>query len=571
MHKTNAGKFGLTVADISSHSIGDFLNIDKLVNDYGERITVNVHRLKPYAMIRKALQQGEIEEAQDKLYEFFRLIDDSKNELMIQTGRVNRLKQDDAFAVLSHDEKVREENKISIATLYCCHEIEKQLVNYFPTVNFKVSSESVEDQLIFNLMDKYEQISEMSRGGSAVFYRGKEVYTGRNVVIRVYRDLNMGDGSGKINDPRLARALNLKHRNVIKVLGSDLKNYPRHLVLEHIDGISLDHLIGHIPFTLHRAYKIISQLCQALYHLHINGIIHGNIKPDKVLIDNELEPVISPFEILSSSQSHEHNSANSQNLLYAAPELLNGTLQVADYKTDQFAMGLLAFELIAGRPLFCDLAKGESRSNIQAIFEKRQRFFFVKSYRKEALSALQIPRKMEQIIARMLSEKPENRYDSMKEVLAELALVQIPLDAVTEVAMSSYERCCIANPNFTQSFYEHLFNKSPERQEILSFFERQGRPDVKNRREKMLRVAIDLLIRGRKEPEKLSSIVRMDAHGGIPARLYQTFIDSMVETIAENDYLWRRYRDEHRLNPIEKAWQEIKTSALEILEKPKIR
>ncbi|MCB0634309.1 MAG: protein kinase, partial [Lewinella sp.] len=495
-------------------------------------------------MIRKALQHGDIEEAQDMLHEFFRFIEDSKNELLIQTGRVNRLKKEDAFAILSQEEKTREENKISIATLYCCHEIEKQLINYFPTVNFKVSSESLADQLVFNLMDKYEQITEMNRGGSAVFFKGKEVYTGRNIIIRVYRDLHMGDGSGKISDPRLARALNLKHRNVIKVLGSDLKNYPRHLVLEYIDGISLDHLIGHLPFTLHRSHKIITQLCQALYHLHINGIIHRNIKPDKVLIDNELEPVISPFEILSSSQNHEPNSANSQNLLYAAPELLTGALETPDYKSDQFAMGLLAYELIAGRPLFCDTGKGESRSNIQAIFEKRQRFLQVKSYRKAALAGLNVPRKMEQIIARMLSEKPEDRYESMKEVLADLALVHIPADAVTEVAMSSYERCCIANPHFTQSFYEHLFDKSPDKHEITPFFEKQKPSEVVNRREKMLRVAIELLIRARKEPEKLVSVLHLQSHGGVPARLYQSFIESLLDTVADNDYLWQRYEDQ---------------------------
>ncbi len=517
-------------------------------------------------MIRKALQNGDLESAHQKLNEFFTGMENIRNELLSQTARIKRLQKEDAMEVISYEQKVLEENKISLATLFCCHEIEEQLVQYFPTVKFKVTSESLSDQLMVKLRDQYEELMEMNRGGSAVFFKGRETYTGRQVVIRVYRDLNLEQqDAGKINDPRLERALNLKHRNVIKVLGSDLKNYPKHLVLEYIDGISLDHLIGEVPFTLYRAYRIICQISQALYHLHINGIIHGNIKPDKVLIDNELEPVISPFEIVSSTQSGSANSASSQNLLYSAPELLKGKLEKPDYKSDQFGIGLLAYELIAGTPLFCNCYRGESEHNIQTVFENRLRFFQLKTHRKALLSDLQVPKKLEQIIGKLLSENPEDRYDSMKEVLEDLNDVKIPVEEALETAMASYERCCIANPHFTADFYKKLFESTLHKEEILPFFQINETAKDRTRREKMLRIAIELLIRGEKEKEKLREILKIDAHKKVAPHLYQVFINTILETVAENDYLWQRLSEAGRPNPIEYAWEAVKQKGMEIL------
>lgn len=141
-------------------------------------------------MIRDAIREGDITLAQEKLDEFFSFIDDARNELNIQTGRTNRLYNEDQMGTLSQEEVDRAMNKISIATLFTCHAIEKKLIEYFPSVNFKISSESLVDQLIIKHIGRYEQIEERQKGGSAIFFRGKEVHTGRRVMFRVLKELS---------------------------------------------------------------------------------------------------------------------------------------------------------------------------------------------------------------------------------------------------------------------------------------------------------------------------------------------------------------------------------------------
>lgn len=518
-------------------------------------------------MIRDAIKNGDITQAQEKIDEFFKFIDDARNELYIQTGRTNRLHAEEQLGTLSQEEKDREMNKLSIATLFTCHAIEKKLIQYFPSVNFKISSESLEDQLVIKHIGRYEQIEEKQKGGSAIFFRGKEVHTDRRVMFRVLKELNFDrDDQHRLVDERLQRVLKLKHRNIIKVLGADLSSFPHHLILEYIDGISLDHLIGRVPFTISRALTIFRELCEAVYHLHVNNIVHKKIKPDKVLIDNELRPIISPFDIVSSSKRQLSNSISTQNLLYEAPELLRGTVDAPDFQSDQFSLGLLAFELMSGYPLFCKKRPHDSEPNVYEVFEARMQFFKDEdpAYREAVLAKSGIPEAIRTILLRMLNLNPQKRYPSLLEAEEDLEVVAINRDTNVELALASYERCCVANPNFTQDFYQkHLFKKPA----IKAIFDsRQKENNSKpSQREKMLRIAIDTLIHHQSEPEKLKHILHLNAHAGVDINLYADFIDSIIKCIQENDALWKSYNQRGSKNPVKKAWEHIKASAVETI------
>lgn len=518
-------------------------------------------------MIRDAIREGDITLAQEKLDEFFSFIDDARNELNIQTGRTNRLYNEDQMGTLSQEEVDRAMNKISIATLFTCHAIEKKLIEYFPSVNFKISSESLVDQLIIKHIGRYEQIEERQKGGSAIFFRGKEVHTGRRVMFRVLKELSFDKEIQAARvDERLQRVLKIKHRNIIKVLGADLSSFPHHLILEYIDGISLDHLIGRVPFTISRALTIFQELCEAVYHLHVNNIVHKKIKPDKVLIDNELRPIISPFDIVSSSKRHAADAFSSQNLLYESPEVVRGKATTPDFRSDQFSLGLLAFELISGHPLFCQNHRSHTQPNIFEVFEARQRFFQDDdaAYRENLLAQAGIPESIRGILLRMLDREPKNRYPSLLEAWEDLERVAIKRDDDVEMALASYERCCVANPNFTQDFYhKHLFKKAA----IKDIFEtrRNENSSKPSQREKMLRIAIDTLIHHQSEPHKLKQILYLNAHAGVDLNLYEDFIDSIIKCIQDNDALWKSYNRRGSKNPVKSAWDHIKTSAMEVI------
>ena len=516
-------------------------------------------------MIREILKEGDISGAHLKLEEFFDFIQGIQKDHDLLSIRKNNLEESKHQGTSKEEDMKIEKNKLNLAMLNCCHEIENALPDYFPEIHFDFSSESLIDQLRLKSRGKYMDIVELFNGASAVFFEAKEVGTGRQVVLRVFKEVNYhNENPNNVEDDRVKRALNIKHRNIIKILYADLDKYPRYVALEYINGMSLDHLIGKISFSLKRTVSIIRQLCEALYHLHTNEVVHKDIKPDKVLIDNELIPVISPFDIASSLK--DNPTLNVNKLLYASPELLKGNITKLDYKSDQFALGLLFYEILAGKPLFCSISQGQIERNVRGIFENRLKFFTNKKFRNECFAELGIPKRLKSIIAKMVSENPEERYNNLREVKIDLDKVKIEVEEHIEIATSSYERCNIREPNFTEYFYKILFSKSDYYQDVSKYFDSKDISEWKKiQRYKMLRIAIDSLIQCESEPEKFQQIFKLGAHAGLENYLYKSFIEAILRCIREKDPLWD-HRDKVS-ETIHDAWDQIMEASFRIIDK----
>lgn len=510
-------------------------------------------------MIRKLIKKGNTQKANEKLFEFINSIKEIEDECVQLINRTNSLKQKEQRGTIENADQETAANQLTMATLYYCQELEKKILEYFPTLNYSMATVSLEEQLGLKLMGKYHKIQRVIDGSSMAFFRANQTNTDRRVMLRVSKKQSYDDSSQATEEKdKLKKVFGIKHRNIIKVLNADLETYPRFLVLEHINGVSLDHLVSRTPFSSQRSLSIFRQLAEAVYYLHINQIVHKNIKPDKVLIDNELVPVISPFDIVSSGK--QKPAFTLEQLLYTAPEILKNEVGEGNYQSDQFSLGLLMYEILAGRPLF---GSEDSELNINAhvIIENRLRFFQVETHKKRLLNQLTAPRSLKLIITKMLSELPKDRYSSMREVILALDKVRLPSDPQVDLALASYERCCIANPDFVEHFYDNLFNHSEFKTPIKHHFEKQEAPLVNNKRFKMLRVAMDLIIHCQKEPANLASILNLGIHHKVEANWYKSFIKAMIGTVQANDPLWTD--DE---TAIQAAWDEIEAAAGKIIE-----
>jgi hypothetical protein len=215
------------------------------------------------------------------------------------------------------------------------------------------------------------------------------------------------------------------------------------------------------------------------------------------------------------------------------------------------------YELITGESVY----SGSSRS-AHTIVENRLRFFKSKSFRKERLSKLSDNKQLKIIISKMLSELPNDRFESMRDVVQALGKVHIPSDEHIEIALDSYERCCIVNTNFVQDFYAKLFNEAEHKEDITAFFKNSNAPQDDKKRSKMLRVAIDLLINCKYEPEKLKKVLLMDIHNGIMPKLYHSFMQTIIATVEVNDPLWQQKTSRKK---VELAWQKVAKSVYELL------
>lgn len=199
--------------------------------------------------------------------------------------------------------------------------------------------------------------------------------------------------------------------------------------------------------------------------------------------------------------------------------------------------------------------------------KERIKFFSVKKHRKERASETDMPYELKKVIFKMLAEKPEDRYETFEEIVRELDRIKLSCSPEAEVASSSYQRCCIANPEFTKDFYDKLFKHPTHQGEIKKFFSNVSDEKQKSRRERMLRLSIELLIENGSEPVKLKKIKKLTPHKGVGNHLYEGFIDTIIDCVAENDYVWKRYKERGTDNPIQTAWAEVKKNSLAILQK----
>lgn len=510
-------------------------------------------------MIRELIANAKIDEASNKLSEFIDDIKGFENDVNQLNGRIAHQQQRKNKGDTNDEQLNIQLNQIMEAALFQCSQIEQSILQYFPTLKFKLASESLKEQLILKLIGKYKNIELVVNGTSAVFFRAKQVSTNRRVMLRVSKTTNF-DSSDTILEQehkRFEKFFGLKHRNIVRVVNAELSTFPTYLILEHISGVSLDHLIPLTPFSTQRTIAIFKQLAEAIYYLHINQIPHQNIKPDKILIDHELVPVISAFDIVSSSAKGLSTFSIDQ-LLYSSPELLKNEIQSADYQSDQFSLGLLMYELVTGDPIYCDGTR-----NAHEIVENRLRFFKSTKFRKERLNKLSGNKQLKLIISKMLSESPQDRFESMREVIQALEKVKVPSDEYIEIALDSYERCCIVNPNFVNDFYQMLFEEAEHKKEIAAIFSSNSSPLIDQKRSKMLRVAIDLLIHSKHEPEKLKRMLQRGVHRNIQPKLYRSFMQTIIKTIKVNDPSWKQKTSRDK---IESAWQKVVESVNIVLQ-----
>lgn len=490
---------------------------------------------------------------------FFDAIDELTTEYLNLKSSVKSHKaKEDSRMDTSENLKI-EEGHLSRRILKTCSNIEGFVRDNFAYL-FRISSKSLEEQLKLKLDNHYE-VKDPINGNSAVFYHGTELNSKRRVIIRALKKYEFGpttqkadEARKKAENARLERILNFKHRNIIKILGTHLDSFPQCLILEYIDGISLKSILKVLPLTKASAIDMAIQLCEAIDYLHTHGEIHQRIRSSKILIDNELKPIISPFELFDTKHSAQDGGSFMDDLRYTAPEALSN-IEDATERSDQFSLGAVIFEMMTGKPLF------DKTLSIQALFKQRFDFFKVQKVRQQILGQVE-DSKLRNILKKMLAEAPNDRYFSMAEVGHELQGIHLQKNKNLDLALASYRRCCIRNPNFFNHFYEALFKHPKLGTQIKTYFDA---PEVENNdknRKRKLRNALLLLLSNIEHQSVYAQIPRLKGHSKFGLELYEAFMDKLIETITKNDYLWAKY--EKAQNPaLSEAWQAVKTRTLD--------
>jgi serine/threonine protein kinase len=199
------------------------------------------------------------------------------------------------------------------------------------------------------LADRYRLIERIDEGGAGEVWRARDERLNRDVAIKL-----LGPDADDAFRARFAdearRAAAVVHPNVVTVFDEGRDGADAFMVMELVQGKTLREIVAERgPLPAHEVARLISQVAAALDAAHAAGVIHCDVKPANVIVDGEGIAKLTDFGIARAARDRDE-----QELLgtarYIAPERVEGGPVTA--RTDVYGLGLVAYELLTGRPAF---------------------------------------------------------------------------------------------------------------------------------------------------------------------------------------------------------------------------
>ena len=259
--------------------------------------------------------------------------------------------------------------------------------------------------------DRYEIVKSIGEGGMANVYLANDTILDRKVAVKVLRgDLSSDDKFIRRFQREALSVSNLSHPNIVEVYDVGEEDGQHYIVMEYIEGKTLKQLLKkRDSLTLTEVIDIMTQLTDGIAHAHESYIIHRDIKPQNIMIQDDGRIKITDFGIamaLNATQLTQTNSVMGS-VHYLPPEQASG--KGTTVKSDIYSMGILMYELLTGTVPF----KGDNAVEIALKHMKDK----IPSIRKQNPA---IPQSVENILLKATAKNPRNRYDTAREMHEDL-------------------------------------------------------------------------------------------------------------------------------------------------------
>ena len=259
--------------------------------------------------------------------------------------------------------------------------------------------------------ERYEIVKSIGEGGMANVYLANDTILDRKVAVKVLRgDLSADDKFIRRFEREAQSVSNLSHPNIVEVYDVGVEDNQHYIVMEYIEGKTLKQLLKkRETLTLTEVIDIMTQLTDGMAHAHESYIIHRDIKPQNIMIEDNGLIKITDFGIamaLNATQLTQTNSVMGS-VHYLPPEQASG--KGATMKSDIYSLGILMYELLTGNVPF----KGDNAVEIALKHMKDK----IPSIRKQDPS---IPQAVENILLKAAAKNPRNRYDSISNMHEDL-------------------------------------------------------------------------------------------------------------------------------------------------------
>ncbi len=278
---------------------------------------------------------------------------------------------------------------------------------------------------------------EIGRGGMGVVYLAHDSVLDRRVALKILLDNALGSARALVRFQQEARAAaRLTHPSIVQIYRSGKDAGAQYIAMEYVSGGTLaermpgpypggppaqDEPTGggrtlnhHTTEGLHRSVALLAEVAEALEYAHKHGVIHRDVKPSNILLDERGRPKLGDFGIamIVSNERLTNTGETPGSVHYMSPEQASVKNARVDHRTDIFSLGVVLYELLSGQRPF---SGSTTHQILHAVREQTPRPLRSVNPR--------VSRDLAVICHKMLEKRPADRYPSAGHVSAELRSV----------------------------------------------------------------------------------------------------------------------------------------------------
>jgi TolB-like protein/tRNA A-37 threonylcarbamoyl transferase component Bud32/Tfp pilus assembly protein PilF len=251
----------------------------------------------------------------------------------------------------------------------------------------------------------YQLLEEVGRGGQAVVFRARQKSLNRTVALKV---ISLGQWASKAHLKRFRleaeAAARLEHPGIVPIHEVGERDGSCYFSMKFIEGGQVDEVVRRAPMSTRQAAELIAKVARTVHYAHEHGILHRDIKPGNILLDQKGEPHLTDFGLARLVES-ESSVTQTLDVLgtpsYMAPEQAVGSNAAVSSVTDVYGLGAVLYQLLTGQPPF---AGGTTYETIRLLLETEPR--------QPRLLNPKIDRDLSTICLKCLEKDPKRRYSS---------------------------------------------------------------------------------------------------------------------------------------------------------------
>lgn len=281
------------------------------------------------------------------------------------------------------------------------------------------------------LAERYRLITQLGRGGMATVYLAHDLKHARDVAVKIVHPVIASALGADLFLREIEIVAQLHHPHIVPLFDSGEASDSLYYVMPYEAGASLRERIARDgPLPLEDVVLILRDVCDALAYAHQHGVVHRDVKPDNVLLSGR-HAMVTDFGVARAATKAAGEGGGEAGVAlgtptYMAPEQI-AALPNVDHRADIYSFGVLAYELLAGRPPF----EGETPRDVVLAH--------LSSVPKPLTAYRDVPLPLAELVMKCLEKRPGDRWQSADELVRRLEAIAMSPGGPSAYAPTRWE------------------------------------------------------------------------------------------------------------------------------------